>query len=149
MMRHPHLRRHFSWYMSGTFSNQTACSHLEEFCEYFLVESTHDELLKSRKVLIKFALSVSSRVPSSTIQIRYNIPYKLSRVDLKYRIVQIIIYLYFLITVSDYDLKPSVTFFRTFACGLGFAGYVFLGFLPLEGDFGHGALRSSFFRYFS
>ena len=48
--------------------------------------------------------SVSSRVPSSTIQIRSNIPYKLSRVYLKHRIVQIIIYfriIYFL-TINIY-----------------------------------------------
>ena len=36
-------------------------------------------------------------------------------------------YLYFLIPVSDHDLKPSVTFFRKFACDLGFAAYVFHG----------------------
>ena len=32
-------------------------------------------------------------------------------------------YLYFLIPVSDHDLKPSWIFFRKFACDLGFAAY--------------------------
>ena len=35
--------------------------------------------------------------------------------------------------VSNHDLKPSGAFFRKFACDLGFAGYVFLGFLPPGG----------------
>ena len=43
--------------------------------------------------------------------------------------------------VSKHDLKPSVTFFRKFACDLGFAGYVSVDVCPPEGDFGHGALR--------
>ena len=43
--------------------------------------------------------------------------------------------------VSKRDSKPSVTFFRKFACDLGFAGYVSVDFCPPEGDFGHGALR--------
>ena len=49
--------------------------------------------------------------------------------------------------VSKPDLKPSVTFFRTFACDLGFAGYVFYGFLPPEGDFSHEALRRMLTNY--
>ena len=36
--------------------------------------------------------------------------------------------------VSKPDLKPSGTFFRKFACDLGFAGYVFVELLPPEGD---------------
>ena len=39
-------------------------------------------------------------------------------------------YLYFLIPVSDHDLKPSAIFFRKFACDLGFAGYVFVDCCP-------------------
>ena len=38
------------------------------------------------------------------------------------------------LAVSKHDLKASGTFFRKFACGLGFAGYVFHDFLPPEGD---------------
>ena len=40
--------------------------------------------------------------------------------------------------VSKPDLKRFV---RKIACDLGFAGYVFLGPLPPEGDFSHEALR--------
>ncbi len=43
--------------------------------------------------------------------------------------------------VSKRDLKPPVTFFRKFACDLGFAGYVSVDVCPPEGDFRHGALR--------
>ena len=36
--------------------------------------------------------------------------------------------------MSKHDLKPSGTLFWTFACDLGFAGYVFYQNLPPEGD---------------
>ena len=36
--------------------------------------------------------------------------------------------------VSNHDLKHSGTLFRKLACDLGFAGYVFLEILSLEGD---------------
>ena len=49
--------------------------------------------------------------------------------------------------VSKPDKKPSGTFVRKFACDLGFAGYVFLEFLPLEGDFSHEALRRMLTNY--
>ena len=39
-----------------------------------------------------------------------------------------------LLAVSKHVLKPSGAFFRKFACGLGFAGYVFHELLPPEGD---------------
>ena len=38
------------------------------------------------------------------------------------------------VTMSKHDLKASGTFFRKFACDLGFAGTVFIGLLPPEGD---------------
>ena len=38
------------------------------------------------------------------------------------------------LAVSKHDLKASGTFFRKFACDLGFAGTVFIGPLPPEGD---------------
>ena len=38
------------------------------------------------------------------------------------------------LAVSKHDLKASGTFFRKFACDLGFAGTVFMGLLPPEGD---------------
>ena len=38
------------------------------------------------------------------------------------------------LAVSKHDLKASGTFFRKFACDLGFAGTVFIGLLPPEGD---------------
>ena len=38
------------------------------------------------------------------------------------------------LAVAKHDLKASGTFFRKFACDLGFAGTVFIGRLPLEGD---------------
>ena len=38
------------------------------------------------------------------------------------------------LAVAKHDLKPSGTFFRKFACDLGLAGIVVLGFLPPEGD---------------
>ena len=50
-------------------------------------------------------------------------------------------YLYFLIPVSDHDLKPSATFFRKKCMRPWIRRLRFRGFLPLEGDFGHGALR--------
>ena len=40
---------------------------------------------------------------------------------------------YFAMAVSNRDLKASGTFFRKFACDLGFAGTRFLGLLPPEG----------------
>ena len=39
-------------------------------------------------------------------------------------------YLYLPVSVSKHDLKPSVTFFRKFACALGFAGYVSVDVCP-------------------
>ena len=38
------------------------------------------------------------------------------------------------LAVSKHDLKASGTFFRKFACDLGFASTVFIGLLPPEGD---------------
>ena len=38
------------------------------------------------------------------------------------------------LAISKHDLKASGTFFRKFACDLEFAGTVFIGLLPLEGD---------------
>ena len=35
--------------------------------------------------------------------------------------------------MSESDLKPSGVFLKKIACDLGFAGYVFLGFLPPPG----------------
>ena len=52
-----------------------------------------------------------------------------------------VFFVLFPMAVSKHDLKPSATFFRIFACGLGFAGYVSVDFWPLEGDFAHGTLR--------
>ena len=46
---------------------------------------------------------------------------------------------YFAMAVSNRDLKPSGTSFWKNACDLGFAGYVFLGFLPPGGRLSHEA----------
>ena len=81
--------------------------------------------------------SVSSRVPSSTIQIRYNIPYKLSRVDLKHRIVQIIIYFRIIIflTINIYlNIFKSISllFLLFFLFFLFLSSFFFLPFFLLR-----------------
>ena len=43
------------------------------------------------------------------------------------------------LAVSKHDLKPSATFFRKFACDLGFAAYVFHGLFAPGGRLNHEA----------
>ena len=78
-----------------------------------------------------FTGSVSSRVLRSTIQISYNIPYKLSRVYLKHRIVQIIIYFRIIIFLNDKHLfRYFLINFSSFSSFFPFFPFSFLLFFP-------------------